>query len=149
MSKPGLILFCICQLAFSLLKAQLLSEEQLEEYKNEDGVFLEHNTNISIEINDAGEPEIHTSYFYKKFLINSRARYYDEESIYDSYIHEVSDIKFYQYDLLSNGKYKKTKVTDRDTVKPFNSTVFYDDLISIKIKLNNVKKIYVHGMVIQ
>ena len=121
--------YTACLLFSTLLNAQTPLEEYKVKYPDEAVVYLDHSSELFIEIeNDA--LEINSVLHDRKLYLNNLATSNSKEDISYSGFYEVSDINAYT-EVPNGNRYKKVKVTEFKEKDELSGDIFHDDIKSI------------------
>lgn len=124
--------YFFCTICF-LLSATLLAQTPLEAYKkkypDEAVVYLDHSSELYIDI-EGDALEINSAIHERKVFLNNLGTSNSKEDISYSGFYEVSDIDAYTE--VPNGKrYKKVRVTEFKEKDELSGEIFHDDIKSI------------------
>lgn len=112
-----------------LLKAQTPLDRYKAKYPDEALIYLDHSSELYIDIND-GALDINSVIHERKLFLNNLATSNAKEDVSYSGFYEVSDIEAYTE--VPNGKrYKKVKVTEFKEKDELSGEIFHDDIKSI------------------
>lgn len=123
------ILSLMSVLCAVVLKAQTPLENYKAKYPDESVVYLDHRTDLFIDIVD-GELEVLSDIYERRLFLDNLGSSYSKEEISFSGFYEVSDIEAYTQ--IPNGKrYKKAKVTEFSEKDELSNEIFHDDIKTI------------------